>query len=140
MLSTLAQVSAARRRWVHVGLACSAVVSLVWEPVLALHIGAGLALVALGVVHLAQRRRVCSALLSGLVRHRSLRARSGPMAAAYLLLPALTAVMLGSGVWYWLAGHPTRSRWHALSGVVLAVDVLVHTLRRRRRLLDSQVR
>ena len=48
--------------------------------------------------------------------------------------------MLASGLYDWVAGHPTRIRWHALSGVVLAGFLLVHTLRRRRRLHRSSVR
>ncbi len=62
------------------------------------------------------------------------------MAAADMVLLALTLVILASGLWDWLAGHPTRIRWHALSGVGLAVALVVHSVRRRRRLLSSQVR
>jgi hypothetical protein len=47
---------------------------------------------------------------------------------------------LVSGLYDWIAGHPTRIRWHALSGVALAGFLLVHTLRRRRRLHRSSVR
>ena len=52
----------------------------------------------------------------------------------------LTAVLLASGLYDWIAGHPTRIRWHALTGVALAGLLLVHTLRRRRRLYRSSVR
>lgn len=44
--------------------------------------------------------------------------------------------MLVSGFWDWFAGHPTKIRWHAITGVVLPV----HTARRRSRLRRSRVR
>ena len=47
--------------------------------------------------------------------------------------------MLMSGLWDWLGAHPTRIRWHAISGVVLAGLLLVHTVRRSRRLRASHV-
>jgi hypothetical protein len=140
VVSTTTRRRSARRRWVHLGLIGSAVVSLAWEPVLTIHIFVGLLLVALVVTHLAQRRRVSTALLAGLVRRRSIPSRSTRTAAADLLLLAVTTLMFASGLWDWLAGHPTRIRWHALSGVALAALVLIHTVRRRRRLLDSRVR
>ena len=55
------------------------------------------------------------------------------------VLGALTLVMLGSGLWDWASGHPTRIRWHAITGVLLAGFLLVHTLRRRGRLRSSRV-
>jgi hypothetical protein len=36
-------------------------------------------------------------------------------------------------------GHPTRIRWHAISGVALAIWLVAHTLRRRARLRNSHV-
>ena len=51
-----------------------------------------------------------------------------------------TIGMLASGLWDWAAGHPTRIRWHALTGVGLAVYLLVHTLRRRARMRRSLIR
>jgi hypothetical protein len=48
--------------------------------------------------------------------------------------------MLASGFWDWSAGHPTRIRWHAISGIVLTVLLAVHTVRRRSRLRRSKVR
>ena len=64
----------------------------------------------------------------------------GRLAVSDALLVTVTVVMLVSGFWDWSLGHPTRIRWHAISGVVLSVFLLVHTLRRRRRLRLSQVR
>jgi hypothetical protein len=53
---------------------------------------------------------------------------------------AVTLVMLASGFWDLFVGHPTKIRWHAITGVLLAVTVVVHTLRRRSRLRASNVR
>jgi hypothetical protein len=127
------------RRWVHLGLIASAVVSLVFEPVLAIHVGVGGLFVVLVATHLAQRRQVSANLVNRLLRRRSLRVRSNRMAAADLVLLTVTAAMFASGLWDWLAA-PTQIRWHAITGVVLAALLLVHTVRRRRRLLSSQVR
>jgi hypothetical protein len=125
---------------VHVGLIATVAVSLALEPVLALHILLGLSFVALLVIHLGQRRRVSMRLLARLRVHPAPTSASARLAAADLILLAITAVMLASGLWDWLAGHPTRPRWHAISGVVLAGWLLLHTLRRRRRLLSSRIR
>jgi hypothetical protein len=129
-------------RWlVHLGLIGTAVVSLVFEPlVLAIHIVVGLAFAVLAGMHLAQRRRVSARLLHRLTRMRIPAGPAGRLAMADLLLTVVTAGMLVSGFWDWLAGHPTRIRWHAITGVVLAILLLVHTVRRRRRLRRSTVR
>jgi len=52
----------------------------------------------------------------------------------------ITVGMLVSGFWDWSAGHPTRIRWHAVTGIVLAILLLIHTVRRRSRLRGSSVR
>ena len=65
---------------------------------------------------------------------------SGRLALADLLLAVITAGMLASGFWDWFAGHPTKIRWHAITGVVLAILLMVHTIRRRSRLRRSAVR
>jgi hypothetical protein len=128
------------RAVVHVGLIATAAVSLALEPVLALHILLGLTFVGLSVIHLGQRRRVSWRLLARLRANPAPTSASARLATADLVLLALTVVMLASGLWDWLAGHPTRIRWHAISGVVLAGWLLLHTLRRRRRLLSSRIR
>lgn len=129
-------------RWlVHLGLIGTTVVSLVFEPlVLAIHIAVGLAFAVLAGMHLAQRRRVSARLLHRLARVRIPAGPAGRLALADLLLAVITAGMLVSGFWDWFAGHPTRIRWHAITGVVLAILLLVHTARRRRRLRRSTVR
>jgi hypothetical protein len=125
---------------VHIGLVATATVSLVLEPVLAVHVLLGLTFVGLVVVHLAHRRRVSSRLLARLRAHPAPTSASARLAAADLVLLVVTATMLVSGMWDWLAGHPTQIRWHAITGVVLAGWLVVHTLRRRRRLLSSRIR
>lgn len=128
-------------RWlVHVALIATVTVSLVLEPLLTLHIALGCAFVGLVVVHLVQRRRVSTALARRLRRIPGWGAAAGRLALADAALAVLTAAMFASGLYDWLAGHPTRIRWHALTGVALAGFLVVHTLRRRRRLRRSSVR
>jgi heme exporter protein D len=130
-------------RWlVHLGLVGTTIVSLVFEPlVLAIHIAVGLAFAVLAIAHLVQRRRVSARLLARLSRPgRTLAGPAGRLALADALLAALAAAMLASGFWDWSVGHPTRIRWHAITGVVLTVLLVVHTARRRSRLRRSKVR
>ncbi len=129
-------------RWlVHLGLIGTVVVSLVFEPlVLTIHIAVGLVFATLAGMHLAQRRRVSARLLARLARVQALVTPGGRLALADTLLAVLTAGMLASGFWDWFAGHPTRIRWHAITGVVLAILLLIHTVRRRSRLRRSKVR
>lgn len=136
-------VPGALARWlVHLGLVGTTIVSLVFEPlILAIHIAVGLAFAVLSVAHLVQRRRVSARLLARLSRPgRTLAGPAGRLALADALLAALAAGMLASGFWDWLAGHPTRIRWHAITGVALTALLVVHTARRRSRLRRSKVR
>lgn len=136
-------VPGALARWlVHLGLVATTIVSLVFEPlILAIHIAVGLAFAVLSVAHLVQRRRVSARLLARLSRPgRTLAGPAGRLALADALLAALAAGMLASGFWDWLAGHPTRIRWHAITGVALTALLVVHTARRRSRLRRSKVR
>ena len=133
--------TAAGRRWlVHLALLATATVSLVLEPLLTLHVALGCAFVGFVVVHLVQRRRTTTALARRLPRVAAWSRGPGRLALADGLLAALTVAMFASGLYDWLAGHPTRIRWHALTGVALAVLLAVHTLRRRGRLRRSSVR
>ncbi len=139
------QGTTARRalhRWlVHLGLIVSVVVSLFFEPfVLIAHIAVGLVFAAFVVVHLGQRRRVSASLASRMLRVAAWRRPAGRLALADACLAGMTAVMLVSGFWDWFAGHPTRIRWHALTGIGLTVLLVVHTARRWRRLRRSRVR
>jgi hypothetical protein len=129
---------AAARLVVHVALLASVATSLIFEPMVTLHIALGLLFVGLVIAHLAQRRRTTRRLLEALAARRPLSIPAVRLAWSDALLGLLTAVMLGSGLWDWLAG-PTHIRWHAISGVALAVVLGVHTVRRRRRLTRSGV-
>jgi hypothetical protein len=128
-----------RRWWVHLGLILTLVVSLVFEFVLSIHIIVGVLLVLFVGAHLVQRRRISTTLARRLTRLTSLRGRAGRMALSDALLLALTVAMLASGFVDVALGHPTRVRWHAIFGVVLAIYLLVHTVRRRSRLRSSRV-
>lgn len=129
-----------RRWWVHLVLMLSAGISLVLEPLLTLHIVLGLLFVGFVAAHLVQRRRVSVSLARRFHSMRALLAPSGRLAVTDAALTLLTVAMLASGMWDWLAGHPTRIRWHAITGVLLAGFLLVHTVRRRGRLRASAVR
>jgi hypothetical protein len=128
-------------RWlVHLALVATVTVSLVLEPLLTVHAVLGFVFVGLVVVHVGQRRRTSTRLARRLPRIAAWSSASSRLALADALLAALTGAMLASGLYDWLAGHPTRIRWHALTGVALAGFLLVHTLQRRARLRRSAVR
>src|SRR6476661_3998335 len=95
---------ARQRWWVHLTLIVTAVVSLVLEPMLTLHIALGLVFVGFVAVHLVQRRQVSTTLLARLRRPTSLGTPGGRLAATDAVLTALTLVMFGSGLWDWAAG------------------------------------
>jgi uncharacterized membrane protein YjgN (DUF898 family) len=127
-------------RWiVHLALIVTASTSLVLEPMLTLHIALGLVFVWLVVVHLRQRRHTTAALARRYAHPSRLGQPAGRLALSNGVLLILTLVMLASGLWDWLSGDPTRIRWHAISGVVLAAYLAVHSYRRRRRLRTSRV-
>jgi hypothetical protein len=133
----------AMSRWlVHLGLIVTVAVSLLFEPlVLAIHIAVGLAFAVLAGLHLVQRRRVSARLLARLSRPgRSLAKPAGRLALADALLAVISAGMLASGLRDWADGHPTRIRWHAITGVALTALLVVHTVRRRARIRRSKVR
>jgi hypothetical protein len=137
----IARSSRAAARWcVHLGLMVTALVALVFEPILTIHIVVGLTFSVLVVAHLAQRRRVSQKLLTRLGRLRTLYRPGARRALADALLALVTVGMLVSGFWDWSLGHPTRIRWHAVTGIVLAVLLVVHTVRRWARLRSSQIR
>ncbi len=143
-MTTLELRPSSRRRLtralVHLGLLVSAATSLVFEPVLALHVILGSVFVVLVGCHLAQRRRVSARLASRLLKVRDYLQPSGRLTLSDTLLLVVTTVMLVSGFWDYWGPHRTKIRWHALSGVVLAIYLVVHTFNRRRRLRISQIR
>jgi hypothetical protein len=118
----------------------SVIVSLCFEFILTVHIVVGLVFVALVVCHLVQRRKISSKLARRLTRFTTAQSRLARMAISDALLAVLTLAMLASGFIDVALGHPTHIRWHALLGVALSVYLVVHTLRRRRRLRSSAIR
>jgi hypothetical protein len=132
--------SATLRWWVHLGLMVSVVVSLCFEFVLTVHIVVGLLFVVLVGCHLVQRRRISTKLLRRLTQFTTSQPKLGRMAVSDAMLAVLTIGMLVSGFVDVALGHPTQIRWHALLGVALSVYLVVHTLRRRKRLKSSAIR
>lgn len=115
------------------------VVSLAVEFVLTVHVVVGLIFVMLVALHLAQRRRTAGRLLRRFWKPIRVLQKPGRLAAADALLLVLTAAMLSSGIADLTLGHPTKIRWHALTGIALAVMLTAHTLRRRLRLVVSAI-
>jgi hypothetical protein len=127
-------------RWlVHLGLLVTLVVSLVFETDPFIHILLGLIFVALVVAHLWQRRRTSLGLIRRLTKIGHLHKRPGRLAFSDLVLTLLTTAMVVSGFWDWIAGHPTKIRWHAITGIALTIYVVVHTVKRWKRLRSSKV-
>jgi hypothetical protein len=83
---------------------------------------------------------VSASLLKRLRRLRGRGKPAGRLAPADTLLAVIALGMLVSGLWDWYAGHPARIRWHALTGVALAVVIVIHAARRRSRLRRSDIR
>ena len=128
-------------RWlVHIGLIGSAIVSLVLEPILVLHVIFGVLFVFLVACHLAQRRRISKRLAVRLLKARGLLLPGSRLALADGFLFIVTSAMLISGFWDLWAPHHTKIRWHAITGVVMTVFLIVHTVRRRARLRMSNIR
>ncbi len=125
---------------VHVGLIGTAISSLVFEPMIALHVVLGVIFAMLVGIHLAQRRLVSKRLAVRLLKLRQIWLPAGRLALADGFLFIITSAMLVSGFWDLLAPHHTKIRWHAITGVVLTIFLVVHTARRWRRLRISQIR
>jgi hypothetical protein len=124
---------------VHLALIVTALTSLIFEYVLTVHIVLGLIFIGFVVAHLVQRRRTSSRLARSLWRVRDWSRSPARLALADLFLTVVSIAMLASGFWDWSLGHPTKIRWHALTGFGLAAFLLIHTYRRRRRLRVSRV-
>ena len=127
------------RWWVHLGLIITVTISLWFEPMLTIHIVVGFVFIGFCVAHIQQRRRITMNLLRRFAYPLALQRAQGRLALADALLAVLTLVMLATGLWDWLSGEPTRTRWHAISGVILTGFLAVHTFRRRARLRRSRV-
>ena len=109
----------------------------------------GLVVLVLVLVHLFQRRQTVRRLLSRLFRRSSSTAHRSGQAVSDMILWILTLNAMVSGMVDFLVGHtiflsiPGPSilqKWHAMSVVVLLVYVIVHVVRRRKRLRTSHIR
>jgi hypothetical protein len=142
----------ARSRFaVHLGLLGSAAAALATLQLLhvrvAYHTIVGLVFVGLVVVHLAQRRQTIGRMATQVARARRLVDRRLRLAGSDLLLLVITLNVLVSGILDWGRGAPIQLplpapfyRWHLDSGIALAIYVVVHVIRRRRRLWRSTIR
>jgi hypothetical protein len=135
---------------VHLGLLLTAAGALATLTILyirnAIHADIGLAFAGLVVVHLAQRRRTVTRMMSQLVRAKSFAERRIRLVASDLILAFLTLNVLVSGVLDWSRGEPIQlplpppfDRWHLLSSVALVIYLVVHVWRRRKRLRRSTI-
>ncbi len=112
------------------------------------HAIVGLIVLGLVIVHLGQRRRTVRRLLSRLAGWRPGTEQQSAQAVSDLILWLLTLNAMASGVADFLAGHAiilpvpgpdVFQKWHALSVLVLIVYVIVHVVRRRKRLVNSRI-
>jgi hypothetical protein len=142
----------ASSRWaVHLGLIVTAAASLATLQLLhvtiAYHTVVGLLFVGLVGVHLVQRRHTVARMASQLVRARTWVGRRVRLTISDLVLFFITLNVLVSGIVDWGHGSPTRvplpmpfERWHADSAAALVIYLMVHVLRRRKRLRRSTIR
>jgi hypothetical protein len=120
-------------------LIAGGVISLLFEPVaIAIHSMAGLIFVGTVGPHLWNRRAWILAAAGRVRRRRRMPPKMRWGALQALLLAALVIIVTVSGLWDWLA-VPTRTRWHALSSVVLIAVVCWHAWTRRRWLLHRRL-
>jgi hypothetical protein len=147
----------AHNRWlVHLGMILSFVAALgalVYFQGSTMHIFLGLVFVAFVCAHITQRRHTAVNMAAHLVRVRSWIKPRGRLAWSDLILAVLTLNVLVSGTVDWVVGHNTALPiqaltglhihflgWHGFSGVVLFCYLLVHVLRRKKRLRTSHIR
>jgi hypothetical protein len=142
----------ARSRWiVHLGLLISAAAALGTLDLLhirvAIHADVGLGFMGLVAVHLAQRRHRLTQMTSQLLGMRPRIERELRVLASDGVLLFLACNVLVSGVVDWSRSTPVDlpfprpvDRWHLDSGLILVVYLVVHIVRRRKRLLRSTIR
>jgi heme exporter protein D len=109
----------------------------------------GLLFLGLVIVHLTQRRRTVRRLLSQLFDGRNATEHRSHLAESDTTLWILTMNAMVSGVADFVVGHTVflpipgpniLQKWHAMSVLVLLVYVIVHVVRRRKRLRTSHIR
>lgn len=145
------------RWWVHLALIASVLVALV--PLLlfgvndrvTIHVVIACFFLALVIVHLGQRRHTLARLTRQLATWDS-QARQRRLAVSASVLSFLVLNVLASGIWDLasgrsigiigipLPGHRLYLAWHRLSGLLLLLYLIVHVIRRRKRLRRSRIR
>lgn len=139
------------RRWVvHVWMIVVFVGSLVVLPTttIGVHVLVGLGFAALVIAHLRQRRHRIRALAHQLWSRDAWRRPGGRLAWSDLIMTLLLLNVIVSGIADYLIGGrglfinvglPQDIRWHGLSAVVLLVALVIHVVRRWKRLRHSRV-
>ena len=143
---------AQRRRWlVHLTLIMMFLVSILIVALrsgIGLHEIVGLVFAGLVVAHLMQRRNRVRGLLAQLASVTSWRRRGGRLAWSDLALTFIFVNLIVSGVADYFYGQPgifitvglpKPMRWHSASAIALLVYLIVHVIRRFRRLRHSRV-
>jgi hypothetical protein len=127
-------------RWaVDLVLIAAGVVSVLFEPTsIAIHSVVGLAFVGTVGPHLWNRRTWIRGTLRRLWRRRLTRMLRLNLAQAVVLF-ILVVVVTVSGLWDWL-DVPTKTRWHAISSVLLIAVAVWHAWTRRDWLLHRRPR
>ena len=109
----------------------------------------GLLVLALVLVHLTQRRHTVRRFISQLFGRQRSTSHQKRQVASDTILWLLTLNAMVSGVVDFLVGHTIilsipgpniLHKWHAMSVLVLLVYVIVHVIRRRKRLRTSHIR
>ncbi|HUZ42432.1 MAG TPA: hypothetical protein VMU68_13700 [Acidimicrobiales bacterium] len=144
-----------RRRWyIHLALLVTlagSLLSLIYlSHSITIHVLIGVAFMVMMLFHLYQRRRTVTSLLKRLVGGRS--HATVRMAVSDLILELLVLDVLVSGIIDGMQHHATQfplaatlhlppgmSQWHKLAAVVLVVYLIVHIIRRRKRLRRSHI-
>lgn len=109
----------------------------------------GLVVLGLVLIHPFQRRPTVRRLLFRQVRiHHASEHRSAQAISDVILWPLIVNAMV-SGIADFLNGHTNFlpitgsilfQKWHAMGAIVPVVEVIVHAVRRRRRLLTSLIK
>src|ERR1019366_2219942 len=134
LAAALSPIFLSRMYWGHSGTTNHAIISLI--------------VLGIVLVHLWQRRHTVRRLFARLIGHQSSPAHRSFQAPSDLILWILTLNAVVSGVADYLVGHqiflPVSGpiifqKWHAMSALVLLVYVIVHVVRRRKRLRRSHI-
>jgi hypothetical protein len=147
-----------QRRWyVHLGLLLSLAASLLTLITLShsitAHVIVGVAFMVLLLIHLYQRRRTIASLFKRFAGSSVHAPSSKRLALSDLILALLVANVLLSGIVDGVSHQATQIpilanmgfpaglvQWHRLAALVLVVYIVVHVVRRRKRLRRSRIR